>query len=300
MGFIVDIVTGATQGIGLAIAESVAWHRSARVLEEVSQQYALILVGRDQSRGIQVARHIAQTTGLSHVISEACDLSDYAQVQQLKGRIAQQMDEDFQIGILVNNAAECPQQQEFVIRPQRQGDGTVVDTKIDKQFGSNVLGYHFMIKTFQDRFFKPEAFQKTHIVNVASNWAGGLDLEDVHFQCRGYDNDAAYRQSKQCNRMLSAFWARTLQDTVVINACHPGDPCTALSKALGYNLRASPPSAKEIDTASPIPFLCGLKGSVNVTGMWFEGSGTTPRRCSFSNMANDARRLFDLCESYCV
>ena len=49
------------------------------------------------------------------------------------------------------------------------------------------------------------------VVNVASYWAGGLDLEDLEFKRRRYDNDAAYRQSKQADRMLTVAFAERLR-----------------------------------------------------------------------------------------
>jgi retinol dehydrogenase-12 len=260
---VIDIVTGSTQGIGRAIAESIASHR----VQQPPHNYSLVLVGRNIQRGAKAARDIHHATGLN-VIAEACDLRDYQEVQQLKGRIAKQMHEDFRVGILVNNAAECPIRQELVTRPQTDGS-SITETPVDSQFASNVLGYHFMLKSFQDKFLLPGDgnTQQTHIVNVASNWAGDLDLNDLHFQRRHYDNDAAYCQSKQCDRMLSTVWAKRLGKQAVVNACHPGDPCTTLSKALGYNIWSSPPSANLIEKETPIPFLCGLKGEVNATGL---------------------------------
>jgi NAD(P)-dependent dehydrogenase (short-subunit alcohol dehydrogenase family) len=59
-------------------------------------------------------------------------------------------------------------------------------------------------------------------VNVASYWAGGLDLTDLEFKRRNYDNDKAYRQSKQANRMLSAAFAEKLKPhQIAVKACHP-------------------------------------------------------------------------------
>jgi len=62
------------------------------------------------------------------------------------------------------------------------------------------------------------------IVNVASYWAGGLNLDDVEFKNRHYNNDSAYRQSKQANRMLSTYSSSLLApDGIKVNACHPGE-----------------------------------------------------------------------------
>ena len=45
------------------------------------------------------------------------------------------------------------------------------------------------------------------VINVASYWAGDLDVDDLEFKRRRYNNGTAYRQSKQANRMLTAAFA---------------------------------------------------------------------------------------------
>lgn len=290
----VDIVTGASQGIGRAIAESIAFHQSQqRTSNDENSTYKLVLVGRSQQRGQEAAASIQESTGVN-VVFEACDLSNANQVKELRQKILPDNGTGSStVGILVNNAAECPKRQEFVKIP-RKGSKEVVEESVDKQFATNVLGYHFMLRAFED------AFQgNSHVVMVASNWAGDLDLNDVNFRKRRYDNDTAYRQSKQCDRMLSAVWAKRLEGKALVNACHPGDPCTTLSKALGYNLYASAPSKNSIER-SCIPFLCGFgKHKVATSGGWYDGD-THPSRCWFSNKTKEAQELFDLCDSYFV
>ncbi len=75
------------------------------------------------------------------------------------------------------------------------------------------------------------------VINVASYWAGDLDLADLEFKQRRYSNGAAYRQSKRANRMLTvAFAARLKPYDVTVNACHPGDVNSRLSNDLGYSV----------------------------------------------------------------
>jgi len=355
---IVDIVTGASQGIGKAVAESVAHHRvrlfggntatgssSSSSGKWLLPRYRLVMVGRNEERGRAAAAEIADATGLS-VAFEACDVGNYREVQALRDRIVAAASSAAappdgggggrcRVGILVNNAAEVPKRQKLVTRPRRVGrdeDGQaaapVEDQQVDSQFATNVLGYHFMMRTFQGDMFlagegngdgtgtgasspssppgSPRARQRlqttrSYVVNIASNWAGDLDLDDLHFQRRFYDNDLAYRQSKQCDRMLSVVWADRLKGRgVLVNACHPGDPRTTLSTNLGYNLWASPPSRSFIETQTPIPHLCGFgKTGISVTGFWFDGSAT-PHPHRFAPLMDEANRLYDICESYCV
>lgn len=288
MGIVVDIVTGASQGIGRAIAESIAAHRSA-------DEHMLVLVGRNVERGTTVARNLGGNAWF-----ESCNVGDYNQVLELEKRIQEKTNgDDYRIGILVNDAAECPRQQKFVQIPQRQDNGQVTMLNVDSQFATNILGYHFMMKVFSGHFASGNSDKPTHVVNVASNWAGDLDLSDLSFTRRGYDNDSAYRQSKQCDRMLSKLWSERLPNAR-INSCHPGDPKTKLSKDLGYNLWASAPTRNMIEQSTPIPMLCGFGSKPVGTGGWYEGSGGLPGRCRFASLGSQSQQLFDICESYCV
>lgn len=316
MMVLVDIVTGASQGIGRAIAESIAYHRSLELASSntaaAPNKYALVLTGRNVDRGQEAADQVAKAAASldsRSVYFEPCDLSDYGSVLNFRSRIGELLGtNDYQVGVLVNDAAECPKRQEMVPRPCSVDSGETV--QVDKQFATNVLGYHFMIKVFQDHFSKNVVSLEggrttttkatTHVLNVASNWAGDLDYSDLHFQRRSYDNDSAYRQSKHCDRMLTKAWSERLEGTALVNSCHPGDPCTTLSTALGYNLWSSAPTKQMIEDDLTIPYLCGFRvtsSPLTTTGGWYDG-GTQARNCRF--MSQDSKRLFDICESFSI
>ena len=60
-------------------------------------------------------------------------------------------------------------------------------------------------------------------------------MEDLEFKNRYYNNDEAYRQSKQANRMLTfAFADRLAGKKVTVVSCHPGDVNSKLSNDLGF------------------------------------------------------------------
>jgi L-rhamnose 1-dehydrogenase len=88
----VAIVTGATRGIGQAIAVRFG-QEGARVA----------IVGRDEEKGRETVR-LVETTG-SQAVFLPTDVSDSAQVQAVVDAVVQRWG---RIDILVNNAAICP------------------------------------------------------------------------------------------------------------------------------------------------------------------------------------------------
>jgi len=91
---------------------------------------------------------------------------------------------------------------------------------IELTFATNVMPYFMLMELLQDTLKKSAP---SRIVNVASNYAGHMDLSDLQFDKRPYNHDSAYRQSKQAERMLTWVYADKLKDTgVTANACHPG------------------------------------------------------------------------------
>ncbi|MDD5323578.1 MAG: SDR family NAD(P)-dependent oxidoreductase [Methylococcales bacterium] len=129
-------------------------------------------------------------TGNTKVRFELADLSRYQDIKDLAKRWKVPLD------VLINNAACTPRTR------QETPEG------IELQFATNVLGYYWLIDGFTEIL---KASAPARVINVASYWAGGLDISDLEFKRRSYDNGKAYRQSKQANRMLSAAFAEKLK-----------------------------------------------------------------------------------------
>ena len=144
-----------------------------------------------------------------------------------------------------------------------------------------------------------QAFGKTllasapaRIVNVASYWAGDLELDDLQWKQRNYNNDTAYRQSKQANRMLTvAFARRWPPDQLTVNACHPGDVHSTLSHALGYGGHESPEQGADTPVwLATDPSLAGM------TGKYF--AARQQRRCEFAGNERAIARLEAICAGF--
>jgi NAD(P)-dependent dehydrogenase (short-subunit alcohol dehydrogenase family) len=127
------------------------------------------------------------------------------------------------LDVLVNNAG-------INSRVRRQSvDG------IELTFATNVLGYHLLTQELLDVL---KASAPARIVNVASTYAGNLDLDDLQFQRRRYDPIKAYQQSKACNRLLTWALARRLEGTgMTANAMAPGLVQTGLYRDTPVPLR---------------------------------------------------------------
>jgi NAD(P)-dependent dehydrogenase (short-subunit alcohol dehydrogenase family) len=257
----VALVTGATGAIGGAIARHLAALAGFRV----------VLVARDPAKAAAAAAMLREATGNSHVHGEHADLALKGDIEALARRW------QGPLHVLVNNAAETP------LNRAVTGEG------IERQFATNVLGYFRLTRALTPAL---RAAAPARVVNVASYWAGGLDLEDLEFRRRRYDNDSAYRQSKQADRMLSvAFANRPRADGITVNACHPGDVRSRLAVSLGFGGHETPEQAAR----TPVWLATEAIGG-QVTGGYFKQQRQTPCRFAADPAAID--ELYVACSVY--
>ena len=254
------IVTGAYGAIGLAIAKGIA-----------AKGFSVTLVGRDKAKLEKTRDSLIRQTSNPGISYEVVDLGLHQEIVDLGRRWKGPLH------LLVNNAATAPRQR--IQTPE----GTEV------QWATNVLGYFRMI-SYLEQFMEnqPDA----RIVNVASYWAGGLDLRDPGFRERPYNNDAAYRQAKQANRMISvAFADRLAPKGITVNACHPGDVNSKLSNAFGFGGSESPEQGAET------PLYLSLSDEVRgVTGKYYEHLQQVA--CPFVKDAREVEQLYQLCNTW--
>lgn len=254
------ILTGAYGAIGKAIAEGLAKTR-----------LQLVLVGRDESKLMELEEELYNSTGNEFISHRAVDLSDKNAVETFanswKGPLH----------LLVNNAATTPR------------DRQQTSSGIEMQFATNVLGYFWMMEFFYPYMLNQE---DARIVNVASYWAGNLDINDLEFKKRPYDNDIAYRQSKQADRMLTAAFARKLApENIAVLAAHPGDVRSKVSRNLGYGGSDSPEKGAET------PLYCATDPALRgVTGKYFEHMEETFD--PFVARQEAVKRLYEVCSGY--
>ena len=257
----VAIVTGATGAIGSAIAAGIAGRPG----------WEVVLVSRDERKAEQTVARIVQATGNRRVRREIADVSRRAAVDALAERWAGPLH------LLVNNAAVTPK------RREETPEG------IELQFATNVLGYFWMIQAFADILRRSAP---ARVVNVASDWAGDLEMDDLEFKRRRYDNNEAYRQSKQADRMLTVPFAERLKPLgVTVNACHPGEVPSALSHNLGFHGHHTPEEGARTPVWLATDPACGT-----VTGKYFADCRQV--RCRFAGDRAGFEALFATCLLY--
>lgn len=257
----VVLITGATGAIGRAIARQIA----------AKPGYEVVLGARHEDKARQTVREIIRATGNQQVRYEIVDVSRQPSILALVSRW------QGPLHVLINNAAITPRSRQET--PER----------IELQWATNVLGYFWLIETFSERL-KQSA--PARVVNVASYWAGDLDLTDPEFKRRRYHNGTAYRQSKQANRMLTVAWAERLKPFgVTVNACHPGDVNSALSNNLGFGGHQTPDEG----ATTPVWLATNPIGQEK-TGRYFADRREV--RCHFGEDKAAVEALYQVCLRY--
>jgi retinol dehydrogenase-13 len=257
----VFLITGATGAIGEAIVRQLA----------KNPDHEVVMLGRDEAKTHRIAKEIVGVTRNQQLRYEIVDLSRRSQIIELANRW------EGPLHVLVNNAAVTP--------PSRQE----TPEGIELQFATNVLGYFWLTRAFQIRLVEGAP---SRVINVASYWAGDLDISDLEFRQRHYSNSRAYRQSKQANRMLTVAFAHRLKTRgVSVNACHPGDVNSKLSNNLGFGGHETPDEGAD----TPV-WMATSSAAQEMTGEYYENRRPTVDRFASDQQAIEA--LYQVCLDY--
>jgi NAD(P)-dependent dehydrogenase (short-subunit alcohol dehydrogenase family) len=243
------MVTGATSGIGLVTAQSLA------------QQGAIVIaVGRSPEKGAKTVAQIRQATGDSAVEFMLADLSAQAQVRALAEEFGRRYP---RLDMLVNNAGGL-----FMGR-QLSADG------IEMTFALN----HLAVFLLTNLLLEPlKASGSARIVNVSSDMHRGATIrfDDLEGKSR-YSGMRAYGQAKLAVVLFSYELARRLAGTgVTVNALHPGFVATNLFRNSGGVVKLLAPLIKLIavspeDGAQTSIYLASAPEVEGVTGRYFAG-----------------------------
>jgi retinol dehydrogenase 14 len=189
------LVTGATSGIGLAAARSLA-----------KQGAKVVMVGRDAAKTARCLEDVSAAAPAAEVTSLLCDFSRQTEVRRLADEVLRRFD---RLDVLVNNAGTVFK------------DRTVTEDGIEATFAVNHLGYFLLTQLLLDRIVRSAP---ARIVNVASigHRYGTMDFDDLGFE-RGYRIMRAYARSKLANVLYTRLLAQKLAGRgVTVNCLHPG------------------------------------------------------------------------------
>jgi NAD(P)-dependent dehydrogenase (short-subunit alcohol dehydrogenase family) len=193
----VVLITGATDGLGRALAE-----RLARDGNE------LLVHGRDAERLARVADELAAASEGPTPRTFLADLADLAEVRRLAADVRDATD---RLDVLVSNAGIGSGE------PDGRDRRTSADG-YELRFAVNFLA-GFLLTL--DLLPLLRASAPARVVNVASLGQYPLDFDDLMLE-RGYDGSRAYAQSKLAQIMAGfELAARVPANEVTVNSLHP-------------------------------------------------------------------------------
>jgi NAD(P)-dependent dehydrogenase (short-subunit alcohol dehydrogenase family) len=197
------VVTGATNGIGEAIARHLA-----------AEGMTVVLVGRSDQRLHQARQRILAAVPDAELLLERADLSLLGEVRELAKRLADQPTPD----VVVSNAA--------VIADL----GDVTAEGIQRTLATNHLAPYLLLRSLIDPIGQRPA--RLVVVGGSPNALrrAPVDLDDLGFQTgRGlgllpsFRPFVAYGRTKNMNVMFVDALARRLEGTkITVNGAHPG------------------------------------------------------------------------------
>jgi len=233
----VIMVTGATDGLGRALAR------------ELASEGATVLVhGRDPARIESTLDEIREATGGDRPRAYRADLASLEEVERLAGEVAANEE---RLDVLVNNAG---------IGAGRPGSGRELSRDgHELRLAVNHLAPFLLTMRLMPLLRRSAP---ARVVNVASAGQRALDLDDLMLE-RGYDGMRAYAQSKLAQIMFTFELARRVPAAeVATTALHPSSlmPTKMVDETFGYTLSTLEDGVAATRRLALDPELAGLSG----------------------------------------
>ena len=190
----VVIITGSNKGIGKEAAKQIA-KLGAKVY----------MACRSLDSANQAREEIIKETGNSNVFVRHLDL---ASPESIINFVDLFKNEESKLDVLINNAGLWTKAKKLT------------EINVEQTFAVNVLGHQLLTQLLLNELRNTVS---SRIINTASHFAGGLDIDDINFDKRNYNETLAYKQTKQANRMLTREWTIRLEkDNVSVYSLTPG------------------------------------------------------------------------------
>ena len=236
------LVTGATDGLGRALAGRLAAHGAT-----------VLLHGRSEPRLRDALLDIEEATGNDRLRAYRADFSSLAEVRRLGQEVAS---EEERLDVLINNAG--------IGGGPRGGRREESVDGHELRFGVNYLA-PFLLTHLLAPLLRRSV--PARIVNVSSAGQAAIDFDDLMLE-RRYDGFRAYAQSKLAQIMWTIDVAPSLTERgVTINALHPATlmDTTMVRQSFGRSHSTVEEGARATGRLVTDPAVDG------VTGRYFDG-----------------------------
>ena len=268
------IITGATDGIGLAAAKSIA-----------SKGYHIGLVGRNPDKGKKAIDEIISHSGNKNLDFFECDLSLVVNVKDLADRIKQKYSK---IDVLLNNAGGANKTKQ------------ITSEGLEKTFATNQMNY-FVLSTELLNILSES--NDGRIVNVASNAHIGaeIDYDNVNSE-KSFSAWTSYCVSKLMNIMFT-YQLASMQHKVSVNVLHPGFVDTNIAGNEGNLIKyivkfGAKMFARTVDNGADSSIYLSTSDEVKgVSGKYFFKCREI-RSSRASYVKDDWQKVWDLCSEY--
>jgi NAD(P)-dependent dehydrogenase (short-subunit alcohol dehydrogenase family) len=218
----VFVVTGATSGIGKALALDIA-----------KTGETLVMVVRDADRGSAALKEIALATQNPNLDLQLCDLSILSSVRNLAEILRSRYEK---IDVLINNAGIYKRKRAITV------DG------FEEMFAANHLGPFLLTNLLLEQLQAAvTAIGSSSVLNLSAPSSVQLNFDDLQSE-RNFNSLNTFGATKTANLLFTFELAQRLENTgITVNAIHPGLARSGLMKEafilmrLFTRLTSSPP-----------------------------------------------------------